>query len=176
MKSATFFFALAMLVIFSACNKDEPTAVNKCSNGFIDPGETGVDCGGNCPPCNNTYPSFLSVIINGQTSPMTTKELHYDQGYWSLQMSNDSMDIQLALGNDGSVGAHPILMSGSYAYYNGVQYQQFAGGTCSIISHNTTDQEMSGFFGAEFLLQTSTNPSVYDTLKLSNGQFEHMPY
>lgn len=176
MKFSAFFFSLAMLMIFSSCTKEDTETIDKCSNGFLDAGETNVDCGGNCPPCSESHEPFLSVIINDQTSPMTNKVLHYDQGYWALEMSNDSISIQLALGSDGSIGAHPIQMSGSYAYYNGVNYQQFAGGTCYIISHNSTDKEMSGFFNAKFLHQISTNPSVYDTLVLSNGQFEYMTY
>lgn len=52
--------AVAWLVFSFACNNNHPS---HCGNGVIDGNETGIDCGGDCPPCptspNNVNPNFF---------------------------------------------------------------------------------------------------------------------
>lgn len=41
-----------------------PVGVPTCANGVQDPGETGVDCGGVCPPCNSSN-LFIAFTLDG---------------------------------------------------------------------------------------------------------------
>lgn len=50
----------------SSCNQ-EPPPVDLCKNGKLDPGEQGIDCGGNCPtPCPPPPPSGDPLISKGK--------------------------------------------------------------------------------------------------------------
>jgi hypothetical protein len=46
-KHVIFLVIPAILLIFSACKEEKPVKA-PCENGFLDAGETGVDCGGSC--------------------------------------------------------------------------------------------------------------------------------
>lgn len=159
----------AMLLIFSACKEDEP--VDPCTNGFLDPGETAPDCGGDCPPCANTPVSFLNLTVNGLNTPMPNRELSYNGSDWSLQMSNDSLNIQIGYGSTGVVGTYPIDPAGSYLLKNGTLYTGQTEGTYSISEHNTADDLMSGFFQIKFF-----RPGFIDTVHITGGQFENFTY
>jgi hypothetical protein len=165
-----FMILSAMLLIFSACKEDEPV-VDLCTNGFLDPGETAPDCGGNCPPCSNTPVSFLNLEVNGINTSMQTSELNYDGNSWSLQMSNDSLNIQIGYGTTGDVGTFPIDPAGAYLYRNGTEYEGQVDGIYSISEHNTADDLMSGFFQIKFF-----RPGFVDTLEITNGQFGNYSY
>ncbi len=167
--------SVAMLVIFSSCKKKEE-AVNTCQNGFLDPGESSPDCGGNCPPCSSSAPASLYVEINGSETTMTSKQLYYDQGNWSLNMQNDSLNIQLNFGSNGSIGTYPISTFGTYALKNGTDYPLQEMGTHSISEHDVNQRKMNGYFQIRFLRQLPNNPLLYDTLELLSGQFSDMVY
>lgn len=170
-----FTLLIAMLVIFSACKKKE-AEVNKCENGYLDPGETAPDCGGKCPPCENTAPALFYVEMNGSEIMLSSRELNYDQGNWSLVMTNDSLNIQLNLGSDGNVGTFPMQNQGTFAFKNGTNYPIQEMGSYSISAHDQAARKMSGFFQIRFLRQFPNNPLLYDTLELTSGQFENMNY
>ncbi len=159
----------AMLLIFSACKEDEP--VDPCTNGFLDPGETTPDCGGNCPPCVTTPITFLNLEVNSVNTSMLNKEMNYDGTSWSLQLSNDSLNIQLSFGTTGLIATEPILASGSYLYKNGTQYLGQTSGTYTISDHDVSADLMSGFFQIKFF-----RPGFVDTLRITNGQFENFGY
>ncbi len=54
------FIAVAWLAFTFACNNNHPS---HCGNGIVDGNETGIDCGGDCPPCptspNSVNPDFF---------------------------------------------------------------------------------------------------------------------
>lgn len=164
-----------MLVIFSSCKKKE-AEVNTCQNGFLDPGETTPDCGGNCPPCSSTIPASLYVEVNGDETTITSKQLYYDQGNWGLNMQNDSLNIQLNFGNNGNIGTYPISSAGTFALKNGTSYPIQEAGTFSISEHDLSARKMNGYFQIRFLRQLPSNPLLFDTLELLSGQFSNMPY
>lgn len=159
----------AMLLFFSACKEDEP--IDPCTNGFLDPGEVQPDCGGNCAPCEPSLVSFLNMSVNGVNTGMSTKSLNFDGTAWTLQLANDSLNIQLSLGTTGLVATEPIPMSGSFCYRNGVQYAGQVDGIYSISDHDTSADLMSGFFQITFF-----RPGMTDTLRITNGQFENFGY
>lgn len=165
------YFAIlaAMLLIFYGCKEDEP--VDPCTNGFLDPGETAPDCGGNCAPCSATPVTFLSLIVNGVNTSVLSKELVYNGNAWSLQLSNDSLNIQIGLGTTGAVGTEPINPAGTYLYKNGTQYAGQLDGTYTISEHDTSEDLMSGFFQIKFF-----RPGFVDTIRISTSQFENLSY
>lgn len=164
-----FMILSAMLLIFSACKEDEP--VDPCTNGFLDPGETAPDCGGDCPPCSTTPITFLNLDVNGVNTSMLNKEMDYDGNSWSLQLSNDSLNIQIGYGTSGVVGTYPTNSAGTYLYKNGTQYTGQVDGTYTISDHDVSNDLMSGFFQIKFF-----RPGFVDTLRITNGQFENFAY
>jgi len=169
-KNVIFLVFPAILLIFSACKEEKP-AKAPCENGFLDAGETGVDCGGNCPPCVPVEIPLLYIECNGIPVSMSSKSLTYSSGNWSLLISNDSLSFQFALGNTGTVGTFPLSSAGSYAAKNGVYYLNSSNGSYSISAHDTTNNKMSGFFQADF-----SRTGFSDTLHVRNGQFEFLSY
>jgi hypothetical protein len=159
----------AMLLIFSACKEDDP--VDPCTNGFLDPGETAPDCGGDCPPCSTTPVSFLTLYVNGVSTSMQNRELDYDGNSWSLQFSNDSLNVQIGYGTTGAIGTYPIDAAGSFLYKNGTQYLGQTEGVYSISDHDVSNNLMSGFFQIKFF-----RPGFVDTLHITGGQFENFSY
>lgn len=99
-KHVVFLVIPAILLIFSACKEEKPVKA-PCQNGFLDAGETGIDCGGNCPPCIPVDIPLLYVECNGDQVNISAKSLTYSNGSWSLQISNDTLSIQIALGKLG---------------------------------------------------------------------------
>lgn len=163
-------YFIAMLTIFSAC-KDKDPVVDKCSNGFVDAGENGVDCGGNCPPCAPYEPETAYIECNGKPISFPTKSILYQNNIWSLTMSNDTFSLQVNLGSNGAIGAYPLNSSGNIASKNGIYYLNGSNGNYSISAHNTTSHKMSGFFQMDI-----SRTGYTDTLKIRNGQFEFVPY
>lgn len=169
------YIIIAMLTIFSSCKK-EKEPVDPCTNGFLDPGETNPDCGGNCPPCSEETQEYLTVQLNGEQTVMDYSSLFYDGSAWSLQISNDSISMQINLGNSGAIQTSNIPSSGTYCTMNSIDYPIQQNGTYSISEHNLSEHTMSGFFNIDFLLQISSMPLVYDTISFTGGQFEYFNY
>jgi hypothetical protein len=169
MRSTTIIL-FAMLIIFSSCKKkDAPT--NPCENGFLDIGELGIDCGGNCTPCVNNVPSYMAFECNGVPLVMQTKELTYNNGIWSLAANNDTFSIQLNLGSNGQVDVYNTNPMGSLAINNGIYYLNANNGTHAFYYHDTINKKMGGFFQIDF-----SRDGFDDTLRIQNGQFENLFY
>lgn len=160
---------IAMLLIFS-CKKKEDT-VDPCQNGFIDAGEVQPDCGGPCPPCAENYTSSLYLNINGVATTFSSKSLTYDGTNWILSMSNDSLDIQLDLGTDGTVGSYTMSTLNSDCDYFGINYPILSDANFAISYHDTAANRMSGLFQAKF-----SRPGFVDTVRITNGQFDYYVY
>jgi len=165
----------AMLTIFSSC-KEDPEPIDPCTNGFLDPGEQLPDCGGPCPPCNITQPSYFAVSVDGTPTTFDTYEMNYDGNAWYLQLVNDSLNVQVSFDSTGVIGTEPVPEAGTFCFQSGIEYPIQHAGTYSISMHDMNTQAMSGFFNIQFVRQTSITPIVYDTIKFQNGQFEYLYY
>ncbi len=170
--SAILFTGLLLTV---SCKKDKDPEINPCMNGQLDPGETQIDCGGSCGPCPSTeFPSAgFTVNLYGDSETelsASIRELTVN-GNWSLRVGNDSIDVRMNLGNSGMTGTFAMNPTGSYASYNGVNYPTLSSGIYTISAHNTTTEKMSGFFHAKF-----SRGVIGDTLYITNGYFEYLPY
>jgi hypothetical protein len=163
---------LAFILIFSlSCKKEEEETVDKCQNGFLDTGEEGIDCGGTCTECEESYFAFLIANIKGAEISFPTKTLTYENSIWSLSFSNDSIVIQLNLGSNGEIGSYPISPIGTSGSYNDTTYSSSANGEHAINDHSETDRRMSGFFSVNLFVSGTT-----DTLRITGGQYEDLPY
>lgn len=160
-----------VLLLTVGCKKDEEGAVNQCLNGKLDAGETDIDCGGSCGACPSTEYPYAGFSLYGQLLSMPSKQLIHSTN-WSLQLANDTIDVHLNLGNSGATGTFSMNASGSEVIYDGLHYSILTSGTYSITQHNTTMHKMSGFFQGKFV-----RPGISgDTLRITNGSFEYIPY
>ncbi|MDH4473903.1 MAG: hypothetical protein QE487_14955 [Fluviicola sp.] len=162
--------AAVSLVVMIACNKEEEPVINPCMNGQLDPGETAIDYGGTCGDCPDPEYPTAGFSFNGAYTSVSTKQLTYSND-WKLYVANDSVSVQVNLGNDGTVGTDTLMnASGSYAFLNGVSYPTLVEGSSSITSHNLSTQKLSGFFQATFVRVPG------DTLHITNGYFNFLHY
>ena len=164
------FLFFTMIIIFSSCKKNEEQ-VPTCENGFLDIGESGIDCGGSCAPCSNNEPSYMSFDCNGVPLVMQTKVLSYNNGIWSLAANNDTFSIQLNLGSNGAIDVYNTNPQGSVVIKNGVYYLNANNGTHAFYYHDTINKKMGGFFQIDF-----SRDGFDDTLRIQNGQFENLYY
>jgi len=160
-----------VLVLTVSCKKDEEQAIDVCLNGKLDAGETAIDCGGSCAPCPVTEYPYAGFSVNGTALSASVKEIDYST-VWSLHVANDSVTVQMNLGNNGTVGTYQMDPAGCSVVYNGVAYNTMTSGVYSLSSHNTTTHKLSGYFQGKFI-----RPAFpLDTLYISNGFFEHLAY
>lgn len=157
------------LLLTVACNKEEDPVINPCMNGQLDPGETAMDCGGTCGDCPDAEFPYAGFSYNGNATTASTKQLTYNNG-WTLTVSDDTVSVQVNLGNDGSVGTYTMAAAGSFASYNGLNYPTLVDGIFSISGHNPATEKLSGFFQGKFVRMAG------DTLYITNGFFEYLPY
>jgi hypothetical protein len=163
-------FLFTILVIFSACKKKTDT-VDKCSNGFLDAGELGVDCGGNCAPCSVNNPPSLFLELNGTPISMTSKSIAFSENTYSLNASNDSLSFQFNIGSNGAIGTFTMNSLGTLGTKNGIYYMNASDGIYSISAFDTISKIMSGF------LQVNLSRNGFtDTLKIRNCQFDYIKY
>ena len=69
-------------LIFSGCSEDDEgsgningnnnTAKATCFDGIQNQNETGIDCGGVCPPCDSSTTNSISFTVNGNTAVITS--------------------------------------------------------------------------------------------------------
>ncbi len=163
-------YLFTILIIFSACKK-KSDPVDKCSNGFIDAGELGVDCGGSCKPCEVYNPPSLFLEINGNPISMDNKSINFSDNTYSLIASNDSLSFQFNLGSNGNVGTFTLNSLGTFGSKNGIYYLNSSDGTYSISAHDSLTKSMSGFLQVNF-----SRNGYSDTIKIRNCQFDYIKY
>ncbi len=160
------------LLFFSACKKDEPK--NYCANGFKDIGEVGIDCGGSCDPCEQVFLPDLRIKLNGTTIPFSQRSFTQLNNIWYLNFSNDSIQMQLQIGSQMQADSNYILDdAGSFATINGIQYPLITNtnSVCAILEIFPVEQRISGLFNVHFY-----RSGFLDTMKVTSGEFYHLPY
>lgn len=69
------FFVLTVVLLFSSCRKLKEKELQdgvketeaSCSNGVMDAGEDGIDCGANCAPCVMSFANCSYTLNDNQT-------------------------------------------------------------------------------------------------------------
>ena len=157
---------LSSLLLFS-CKKDKQS----CSDGIFTPDkEEKMDCGGVCPPCDfvpTQVSTFLSTkIINVSTSFNNFTLIKAPD--WILKFQNDTLNIQVNFGDGDSLGGRPLKSIYSQATFKVEGYSTLTEGFSVLAEINHTENYLSGFFEAFFV----SDNDVYDTLRVTNGEFE----
>ncbi len=156
-----------------SCKKDPP--VDKCKNGFKDIGEEGVDCGGNCPACVKVYIPGLSLKLNQTPITFDTRSFTQINNLWYLKFSNDSVQVQIEIGQDIVTDSlYDINSFNTFATIDGIIYpltNQYPSTNVGIMENITSDRRISGLFEAKFYRSGFT-----DTMRITSGRFDDLPY
>lgn len=159
---------VSIFTFFIACKKEDEK--DTCTDGFLTPGETQIDCGGPCKPCDEQiYSSSRAVFKN---TFITFPNYAIDNvGDFVFSTSNDSLSLQLNFGDGDTLGGRPIT-SGFYskASLNGVSYPTLTEGTVVITAINFQDSLMSGYYQAKLFR------AIFDTLIFTGGEFSNIPF
>src|SRR5690554_5784154 len=112
---------LLLICLFFSCKKEEQS----CTDGIFTPEkEIKTDCGGVCPPCDfrpTVIESSLSTKINGESVAFGKFALKKTPN-WILSFSNDSIAVQVNLGDGDSLGGRAIKETNSTASYLSKNY------------------------------------------------------
>ncbi len=135
-------------------------------------GETGVDCGGPCPPCEIPEVTTFSAVFDGTISYFSLLEASYD-GTFYLHGQNDSIKIWLRFDNieNPAEGEHPwplLDLGEPIVEYNGTNYTEFAPNSVVLVTENANNK-ITGYFHLNLLLGG-------DTLKVGGGNFSNVNY
>jgi hypothetical protein len=171
MKQVGWFVVILFFLV--ACKKEEE---GTCFDGELSTGEVSIDCGGVCPPCNNDNSpvEIFLVTINGSPMQFSQRNL-IDSPNWIMNFSNDTLDVTLNFGNGTEPGAYQIEQLNSEATMNGKFYDFLHSGLVVLSNIDTVNNRLSGFFEAK-LVGYFSDSLLVDTLKITNGDFESIPY
>ena len=160
---------ISLLVLISC--KEKETYVDPCTNGYLDPGEVKIDCGGTCTPCPTVYIPSVNIKLNGVQMSFPTKTLSYSSNLYLLTFSNDTMNFQLNLGSNDSVNTYVMSSNQTFAQINSTHYTGVSNATFAISANDKTNKRMNGFFNLTYFV-----PGQNDTLKITSGQFSDLNY
>lgn len=166
------FLFLGFIFFVLACNKSEDTNLGNCSDGFMNNGETGIDCGGPCLPCDIPEIATFSAAFYGSLAYFSIVESSYD-GTFYVHGQNDSIQIWLRFDNiqNPAEGQHPwplLDIGAPIIQYNGTNYNEFADNSLVLITENANNK-ISGYFQLSL-------PLNGDTLQISGGNFSNVNY
>ncbi|MDX1445662.1 hypothetical protein [Lishizhenia sp.] len=176
MKISNLAVLLGLFVFSFACKEEE--MVDKCADGYLSPGETAVDCGGDCPPCPEPEEiSYALAKVNGDKWTFQNYEISYSGNYYFIaDFENDTLAIEVKFnfGNGDTLGARPMMPLNNYVKItdklqsNTDNYTTLGSGTVVFSEIDVVDNQFSGFFEAKLA------QGFGDTVKITNGQFEYV--
>lgn len=171
MKNLSIIFLSLFLII--SCKKDTP--VDTCTNGFKDIGEENVDCGGNCKPCEKVVIPSLSLKLNNKPISFGTRSFTQENNLWSLKFSNDSIQVQIEVGNTIVTDSlYNVNSINTFASINGIVYPLTISHPTSnigFLEYLTSEQLVSGLFQVKFYRNGFT-----DTMRMTSGEFRDISF
>ncbi len=164
---------MILSVTLSSCNKEDDD-VGNCSDGFINNGETGLDCGGPCAPCLEPVVKRMVVFVEGEEVSFPTLFAEIETT-GIIAGSNDTISLSVNFGLIDSVW--PLIEGpNTFITYNGVNYNEFSTDSHLILTdEDNENNRISGLFRVEFYRLVSS-PDVYDTIIVDNGMFNNLSY
>lgn len=170
------FILLVVFIIAVSCKKKDGPTLGTCSDGFLNNGELGVDCGGPCPPCEALETPLFFAAFNAEMVHFGNPEATYGDTIY-LNASNDSISVNLRFKNlsepDESGQLWPYLLDGqAYVTYNSINYSEIDTNYSVLILTENLNNRISGLFQ----LHLPHGPDNTDTLKVVNGTFYKIPY
>lgn len=172
-KVAIFIFTVVLSVSMFSCNKEDDKTGN-CSDGYMNNGETGTDCGGPCPPCPQPLDERIVVVING--AEISFSNLFAEMGTTGIIAgSNDSISLSVNFERIDSLW--PLIEGpNTFITYNGATYNNFTTESHLVLTDEDTEESrISGLFRVEFYRMV-IEPNTYDTLFVNNGMFSNLIY
>ena len=166
-------WCIIVAILLVACKKEEE---GSCSDGLLSPGELQVDCGGVCLPCpvDNSVSEIFLVTINGVPMQFSERTL-VNSPSWIMSFSNDTINVNLNFGSTVAIGAQAIEPLYSVGTLNGKVHDDLHDGLVVISEIDTVNNRLSGFFQAK-LVGYFSDSLLVDTLRITNGDFESIPY
>jgi hypothetical protein len=160
----------SLLILITSC-KEEPQKKEPCQNGFLDPGEVSIDCGGPCQACEPVYIPYLNHSLNQSSLSYSNGTIEYINNYYYLSFGSDSLTVSINLGSSGTIGTYPLETNEATLFYKGISYPYITNGFYSISSFDSDNKLISGFFSFD-----ANRNIAGDTLRITNGQFENISY
>lgn len=166
-------WVIMIVIVLFSCKKEEE---GSCFDGVISAGELTADCGGVCPPCaiDNSPTDFFIVAVNGVQMQFSERTL-VSSPSWIMNFSNDTLDVTLNFGNGAEPGSYAIEQPFTQATMNEKDFNFLHEGLVVLAEIDSFNNRLTGFFEAK-LVWYSTDSLLVDTLRISNGNFESIPY
>ena len=176
MTKLTQFAMFGLLLMLLACKKEDEQPQGNCSDGFLNNGELGVDCGGTCLACEGSDNPIFFAAFNAQHVTFGNPSALYGYTIF-LGASNDTLQVSLRFKNlsepDETGQLWPFLLDGqAYVVYNGLSYNAIDTNYSVVIITENLNNRISGLFQ----LHLPNGKDNADTLKVINGTFIKIPY
>jgi len=172
----TLIFVCCLILVTLSCSKKQVQQEPSCTDGFLNNGETGIDCGGPCAPCLGlTNPVFFATF-NGQFTYFNNVSVQYGDTIY-IHAITDSIQVNLSFKNltvpDENNQLNPIVQSVlPFVSYFNTDYSNINPQYSVISLSKNENNRISGLFQL-FLPHGFEN---MDTLKVVNGTFENIAY
>ncbi len=172
----TLIWVLGLLTLFYACDKDPKPQEPSCSDGILNNGESGVDCGGPCAPCPPFTGQVFFAIFNGELTNFNQVQVAYGDTI-HIAATTDSVQVNLIFKNltvpDETSQLNPLIYGiMPLVTYNDVEYTQFDSTYTVVVLTKNENNKLSGLFQ----LRLPHGLNNMDTLRVINGTFENLPY
>jgi hypothetical protein len=169
----------AGILTIGACNKEEEKNPGNCFDGYMNNGETGVDCGGPCAPCTQPVIPLMSASLNGTFVSFAQKSIQSGTN-WILEGTRDTVYISLNFGPEAAPGGYDLINdANSRAVINGREFTTPQSGShVLVVSHDSENKRVSGNF--RMILIAPRDPldpeTLWDTLKVEAGSYSNLVY
>ena len=152
------------------CGGPCPGICVSCGDGIKNQGETAVDCGGPCDPC---YPRMSSQINGTVWSSVSRNAFLSGPGTIRIYGTDQIKNITLVYSGPFKAGtvATGMQFTGELRDENGNLFTSIGGGSISFSTFDTTSRTVSGTY--QFL---STNPVNSTSSIVSSGVFNVLNY
>lgn len=167
---------LGLTLTFSSCKKTPEPDQPSCSDGIMNNGETGIDCGGPCASCPPFSTPVFFAVFNGSLTYFNNVTVQYGDTI-HIAAVTDSVKVNLFFKNltepDASNQLNPIVYGlQPLVIYNDVEYTNADQNYTVVALTNNQNNKISGLF--QMRLPHGLNNM--DTLRVINGTFENIPY
>jgi len=164
------FFVIFAVITLSECSKDEdpeePTA--SCTDGIQNQDETGVDCGGSCPPC--VY-NTMTANIDGTPWSAGSLQFQYVPGnFWFQGIAAGFPAAKIKVVHKGAYapGVYNLDADSEYIDENDIIYT-CTSGTVEFTLFEQTHKIIAGTFSL-----TASDGTT--TVTITDGVFQNLQY
>lgn len=166
-------FAVLLLAgsVFLSCEKEEEKKTGNCSDGFMNNGETGADCGGPCAPCEQPLANQLVATFHGREVSFLHPYVVMNGDEAIISGVNDSIEFSIHFEMTSDTIWPLIDGTHTKLEYNGDFYNTYLSEESHVIVTNLeeTENHFSGLFRVKYVQGA-------DTILMQNGSFLQLRY